>query len=77
MGGTSLSVLSKVIQNALSRAYPNPLPSNQVLTQTADGQAAVDVGDSVTTTLQPKSAMVWGGPGVSSPGWKWSSGEWN
>ena len=56
----NLGVLSATIQNALSRAYPNPLPSNQVLTVTTDGAAAVDLGSTATLTVVDPADFVWG-----------------
>ncbi|MDE3095763.1 MAG: hypothetical protein KGK07_07165 [Chloroflexota bacterium] len=61
MSGTvSSNLLPSAIASALSRAYPNPLPANQVITQVADGDASVNVSDAVTTTLKPLANLVWG-----------------
>lgn len=73
---TSLNVLSKAITVALSRARPNPLPSNQILTTTTDGQAAATMGSTGSLQLNAQAGLIWGGPTVSTLS-NWSTtGEW-
>lgn len=77
MAGTSSNLLPFLVQLTLQRAKPQPLPSNQVITQVAGPYAGVQAGDQAATTLWPVDQMVWGGPGVE-PNWAWNeSGVWN
>jgi hypothetical protein len=76
MGGTtSPNLIQSVLQSALQRAHPNPLPAGQVITEIGDAEAAVDVGASAQATLTPLSQLVWAGPGVQS-GSSWGGGQW-
>lgn len=78
MGGTtSPNLLPAALAEALSRARPNPLPANQVITGIADGDASVNVTDSVTTATYAQTGEVWGGTGFADPGWLWGVGAWN
>lgn len=73
---SSPNLLPMVLQQALQRAYPSPLPSNIVITAVQQPTDALQVGETVTTTIIPATSFKWGGTGVA-PGWQWDvSGEW-
>ena len=87
MGGAGNpgGLLASAISTALSRAYPNPLPSNTVVSDVSTGQAAVDVGSTATLQATPLAAIVWGGPFMTwtipgvvvlTSGTVWGAGQW-
>lgn len=72
----SPNLLPMLLQQALQRAHPSPLPSNTVITTITGPYGSAAVATTVAGTTWDESAFVWGGAGVD-PGWEWSvSGQW-
>jgi hypothetical protein len=69
------SLLPMILQQALQKANPQPLPSNTVITVIAGPYGGADVGDAPATAVYTEANFVWGGPSTD-PGWVWSGGAW-
>lgn len=74
------NLLPLVLQQALSRAHPSPLPSNYVLTLVTGPTDPTQAIDSVATSIQTPSDMQWQNYDSSgapiAAGWVWGTGEW-
>ena len=62
------NLLPMLLQVALQRAHPSPLPTNYVLSLIPGPEDPVDVGDSVVATIGTISADVWAN-GIEFSGW--------
>ncbi len=74
-GLNASSLLPMIMQQALQRAHPQPLPTNMTVTVVAGPYGGAGAGAAAAATLRPLSGMVWGGAGVA-PGWVWGGGAW-
>ena len=69
------SLLPMILQQALQKANPQPLPSNTVITVIAGPYGGANVLDQVSGESYDPSTYVWGGPSYE-PGWVWGRGRW-
>ncbi len=81
---TSPNLLPVIMQQALQRAHPQPLPSNLVITVVEEPVDGAVAGDAVTTTARP-TPFCWGGLFANAAnmgalsyysGWKYGSGQY-
>ncbi len=62
------NLLPMLLQVALQKAYPSPLPSNYVLTLIGAPEDPVDLGDTVVATIGTIAADVWAN-GIEFSAW--------
>ncbi len=54
------NLLPQLLQNAMARAYPSPLPSNQILTEIASPDDPTALGDALTLSVVDETSLVYG-----------------